>query len=342
MKKTKNIGPRYERRPLKLECRQYILKMRDMGMGIREISRRLGRSHSVVSRFLRSIPYSPFLSKLSPLELAYEMNNRSTALRRKSRRKLRLKSYEIQRYVEEKLELGLSPELIAGRLQLEHPGLKTNYESIYQWLYRERTDLIRYLEVRGKNKRRKRSGTKPQRRRQPSAPKTSIEERPDEVQNRTRVGDWEGDTIVSKQSKTAILNVIERSTRFLHLRKIPDCTGETGLDAMADIFSQVPPGMIKTLTLDNGPENSMFKKLGAKVGIETYFCHPYCASERGTVENRNGFLRRYIPKKTDLESITQERLEEIQHAHNNRPMKVLNFRTPHEVYWEAFKEHCHA
>lgn len=325
-----------------MECRQSILKMRSLGMGIREIARRLGRCHSVVSRFLSSIPYSAFLSKLTPLELAYEMTTRSKANRGKRRRKLRLKSREIQRHVEEKLIAGLSPELIAGRLAVEHPGLKTNYESIYQWLYKERQDLIRYLVVRGKNKHRKRNAIKAKRYRQPSAPKTSIEERPEEVMSRSRVGDWEGDTIVSRQSKTAILNVVERVSRFIHLKKIPDCSGESGLEAMVDIFSQVPPGMLKTVTLDNGPENSMFEDLQAKVGIDVFFCHPYCASERGTVENRNGFLRQYIPKKTDLETITPQQLEKIQNAHNHRPMKVLNFRTPHEVYWEAFKGHCNA
>lgn len=342
MEKSKISADRWKRKPLTIWDRQYILQMKERGLRVREISRKLGRNHSVVSRFLDSIPYSPYLASLTALEKAREMDRRSRINRSKPRKKERLKCVAIRRYVEEKLVLGWSPELIAGRLPLEHPDLSTNYESIYQWIYNERRDLIQYLHRRGKDKPRKRSGKRKQRHKQPAEPKQSIELRPEIVDTRSRIGDWEGDTLVSKQSTAALFNLVERSSRYLELEKLANCSSESGSEATIRILSNVPPELRKTITLDNGPENSAHQKVDAALGTETYFCHPYCASERGTVENRNGFIRRFLPKKTDFANISEEEIQRIQDEHNHRPMKCLKFRTPHEVFWQAFKQNCNA
>jgi IS30 family transposase len=339
--KNLNEVVRRKRRPLTIWDRQYILQMKEQGFGVREISRRLGRNHSVVSRFIKSIPYSPYVASLSALEQAREMERRAKISRSSPRRKQRLKSHQIRCYVEEKLKLGWTPELIAGRLPLEHPGCSTNYESVYQWIYRERRDLLQYLVVRGKGKRRKRTA-KYRSYKQPAAPKQSIEERPQIVATRKRFGDWEGDTLVSKQSTVSVFNLVERTSRYLVLEKIPDCSAQSGAEAMIGVLSNVPPRLRQSITLDNGPENSAHRHVDQTLGTESYFCHPYCASERGTVENRNGFLRRYLPKKTDFATISEHTLQQIQDIHNHRPMKCLGFRTPHEVFWKAFRDACHA
>ena len=341
MKKIKKAD-RCKRRLLTLWDCQYILQMKKKGYGVRETGRRMNRHHSIVSKFLKKVPYSPYLASLSPLELAYEMTLRAKENRSKPRKKQRLKCAEIRRYVEEKLKLGWTPELIAGRLPLERPGLSTNYESIYQWIYNERRDLIQCLSERGKEKKRKRSGKRKQRHKQPAEPKRSIESRPEIVDNRDRFGDWEGDTLVSKQSTDALLNLVERSSRYIALEKLPDCSAESGSEAMIRVLSNVPPKLRHSITLDNGPENSAHQKVDEALGTDSYFCHPYCASERGTVENRNGFIRRFLPKKTDFATISAEDVKRIQDTHNHRPMKCLGFRTPHEVFWEAFKQNCHA
>jgi len=333
---------RCERKPLTIWDRQYILQMKERGYGVREIARKLSRNHSVVSRFLKSIPYSPYLASLTALEKAREMEHRSRKARSKARKKERLKCLEVRQYVEKKLKLGWTPELIAGRLSLEHPSLSTNYESIYQWIYNERRDLIQHLVVRGKEKKRRRSGIRKQRHKQPAAPKQSIEQRPKIVDTRERFGDWEGDTLVSKQSTDCVFNLVERSSRYIVLEKLSDRSAESGSEAMIRVLSNVPPKLRRSITLDNGPENSAHQKVGGALGIDSYFCHPYCASERGTVENRNGFIRRYLTKKTNFATISDETLKRIQYIHNHRPMKCLGFRTPYEVYWEAFKEVCHA
>lgn len=331
-----------KQKPLTIFDRQYILQMRERGLGIREIARKMGRNHSVVSRCLKSLPYSPYLASLTPLEKAYEMNRRSKLKRSEPRKKPRLKCSEIRDYVEEKLQLCWSPELIAGRLPQDLPGLSTNYESIYQWIYAERNDLVQYLHQSIKKKKRKRSDKRKKRRKQAVEPKQSIESRPEVVDSRKRFGDWEGDTIVSRQSTASIFNLVERTSRYLELKKLANCSAKSGSDAMIQILSNVPPKLRYTITLDNGPENSAHKKVDNALGTSSYFCHPYCASERGTVENRNGFIRRYLPKKTDFATISEEEIKRIQDIHNHRPMKCLEFRTPYEVFWEAFKQACQA
>ena len=333
---------RCERKPLTIWDRQYILQMRERGFGIREIARKLGRNHSVVSRFLKSVPYSPYLASLTPLEKAYEMERRARLNRRKPRQRQRLKCHEIRVYVEQQLKDGLSPELAAGRLSHEHPELSTNYESIYQWIYKERRELIPFLLEASKNKRRKRAGSNKKRHNQPAAPKQSIEQRPKVVAGRNRFGDWEGDTIVSRQSTDCLLNLTERTSRYMLLDKLKDCSAKSGSDAMIGLLLNVPPKLRKTITLDNGPENAAHQMVKEKTGIEAFFCHPYTASERGTVENRNRFLRRFFPKKTDFSNISMREVNQAQKRHNHRPMKCLEFRTPHEVFWEAFKDACHA
>ena len=320
------------RRALTLHERQLILEMRDRGIGVRETARQLRRNHSVVSRFISSIPFSKYLSCLSSLEKAREMQRRSKEIRSSSRKKQRLKCEEIREYVEKKLKEGWSPELIAGRLSMEHSELRTNHESIYLWIYKERRDLLDYLLRANSNRRRKRSSRRNRRDKRAAAPKRSIELREETINQRARIGDWEGDTIVSKQSNWSIFNLVERKSRYMLLRKISNCSGSSGAAAMISALSKIPEEKRHSITLDNGSENSAHPLVEKELRLKVFFCHPYCASERGTVENRNGYLRRFLPKKTDFASVGQAQIEQIQKKHNHRPMKCLGFRTPHEVF----------
>jgi len=334
MKEKKENASRVKRKPLTIDDRQYILKMRKLGLGTCEIANKLSRNHSVVSRFLSNIPYSPYLSRMDSYELAYEMHQRAKQKRRTSRKKQRLKSKAIRDYVQDRIIEGWSPELIAGKLKLDHPGLKTNYESIYQWIYKERRELIKYLYYNGEKRNRKRASKRSNRSKPGYVAKTSIDQRPRSVNSRKEFGHWEGDTIVSRQSKSAIFNLVERKTRYLLLKKMPDLTADSGAMVVIGNLSMIPPKLRKTATFDNGPENSDFTRMEKELGINTYFCHPYTASERGTVENRNKFLRKYFPKKTDFEKVTDAEVQMVQDKHNHRPMKCLGFRTPHEVFSE--------
>ena len=333
--KKKAPATRIRRKPLTPEERLDIVKMDELGLGVREIGRRVGRCHSIVSRLLRSLPYSPANAKLNRYEKARALTERAQANRTKPRRKQRLKCHELRCYVEEKIMLGWTPELIAGRVALELPGMSTNHESIYQWIAYDRQDLAKYLPCNGKKKRKKRVKKK---RPKAALPKRSIEQRPSVVDERSRVGDFEGDTIVSRQSKAAILNITERSCRFLILEPLKDCTATSGAAAMKKVFDTLPQSMKHTLTLDNGSENAAHQLIDKQNGITTFYCHPYTASERGTVENRNKFLRQFWGKKTDFATLSYEEIKRVQDIHNHRPMKCLGFRTPHEVFYEAHSQ----
>lgn len=332
-----------KKKHLSLEERQYLYKLREWGHGIREISRRLRRPASTVSREVRRNEVeTPFLLGMNGLERAKYSHEKSKARRKQCRHRDRLKCAEIRLYVEAKLKLGWTPELIAGRLSLDHPGLSISHEAIYQWIYIDHRDLVKYLPLAGKNKRRKRGSGRLRRLRQPAAPKRSIEVRPEVVKERMRVGDWEGDTVVSRQSKECVLTLLERKSRYVIYRKLPNCSARSASEVMKAELSNVPRELRHTMTLDNGPENSGHKTVDEVLGIETYFCHPYCASERGGVENANGFFRRFFPKKTNFSLVAEEQIHQAQDARNLRPMKCLEFQTPHEVFWHAFKNACDA
>lgn len=315
--------------------RQRMIEMHRAGIGFREIGRLVGRNHSVVSRFIRSIPYSPYLSRLSSLELAREMHRRSEERRSVSRKRERLKSEFIRDYVEEKLKTEWSPELIAGCLARQYPELKTNYESIYLWVYKERRDLLQYLLRANPERKRGRASGRRRRYKEPAAPKTSIELRSKEINSRSRLGDWEGDTMVSKQSTFSIFNLVERKSRYMILKRINNCSGSAGAAAMISSLRGLPKEKRHSITLDNGPENSSHDLVAKELGVDVFFCHPHCASERGTVENRNGFVRRTFPKKTDFSNVSVSQLQTLQDKHNHRPMKCLGFRTPYEVFQQA-------
>ena len=329
------------RRQVTFEDRHVMLSMRDQGYGIQEICDAVDRGRRVVKRFFDGIPYSPYLSKLSNWDLAKELTERALRNRSNSGDKPYLKNKENRLYAEEKLHLGWSPELIAGRL-LRDWGEKTNYQSIYDWIYDEREDLIKYLPNSDKKKNRKRAGKKRRKEKDVAATKRTYFERPDIVDTRERSGDWEGDSICSKKSTDSIFNLVERSTRYLYMQKIPDLTKESGSQAMINFFDNIPFKLRKTTTLDNGSENSGFVRVEEAVGIEIYHCDPGSPEQRGTVENRNGFIRRFFPKGTDFSKVTEKEIKKVQDIHNSRPMKCLGFRTPYEAFYEEYLNACDA
>jgi len=119
------------------------------------------------------------------------------------------------------------------------------------------------------------------------------------------------------------------------LKRINNCSGSAGAAAMISSLNELPKEKRHSITLDNGPENSSHDLVARELGVDVFFCHPHCASERGTVENRNGFIRRTFPKKTDFSTVSISQLQTLQDKHNHRPMKCLGFRTPYEVFHQA-------
>jgi IS30 family transposase len=323
---------------LSIEEREKIQEMLWQKASVRAIAAELGRSPSSISREIsRNIPlkriYRPRLAHSHALE------------KRKSRgRKLRLKSLFIRRYVAEKLKKGYSPEQISGRIHMEHPEESISHEAIYQYIYSQvyrsgwgelkphYHDLRLYLKRRHK-RRQKKGMRKSQRIWRPKG--SSIEERPKEVEERKTLGHWEGDSVVSGKSTAGLNTLVERKTGLVFITKIRNGTTKETEKAVVGRFSSLSPAYRRTLTLDNGSENSCHAELEEALDINCYKTHPYASWERGTNENTNGLIRWYFPKGTDFATISEGSVRIVEEALNNRPRKRLGWKTPLEAFNES-------
>jgi len=207
---------------------------------------------------------------------------------------------------------------------------KTNYETIYQWIYNDRKDLIPFL-TKSHRIRRKRGSAK--QKRCPKIPnRTAIEKRPDYVNLRTEIGHWEIDTAVSRESKAAIMVLVERKSRYVIIKKLPAKTAYFMHNAAVKSLKNYPANIRQSITYDNGTENTLHELTNKTLGTKSYFCNPYHSWEKGSVENIIGIIRRFYPKKTDWKNIAQWDLNKIARFINNRPMKLLGFKTPYQVF----------
>src|SRR5512136_2538621 len=304
--------------------RDLLAVLKSKGKSLREIAKILKRSPSTLSRELkRNAPpvYTGYY-------LAHKAQERANKRKHESHRRQRLKNDSIRRYVEKRLSLGWSPELIAGRLAIEHPELAISHEAIYQWVYHDATHLILSL-VRAHRKRKHR-GYSRKHKKSHIPERISIKKRPQTVLKRLHIGHWETDTISCRKSYQAIQVTVERKARYAKLAKLKTKTSRAMSVALIQRLSRYPTPLRLSITYDNGPENAEHLRTNKALGTCSYFCEPFHSYERGTVENTIGLVRRFLPKKTNLAKISQVHLTNIESWLNNRPRKCLGFKTPAE------------
>lgn len=311
---------------LNLEDRERIAILKAKGKSSREIANKLSRSHSTVLRELSRNGAPSNGAYYLPQQADKRAKDRKIAAAKRDR----LKNGTILSYIEAKLKLGWSPEQIAGRLPLEHPDLRISHEAIYQYIYTCKPSLIGYLPRRHKKRRGKGFYRKP--RGFHIANKISIAERPEWINDRSEFGHWEADSAVCYGHHAALNVLTERKSRFVQITKISRKTAEHTADAVQLRLSQYSPGARRTITYDNGSENSQHECTNDKLCTQSYFCLPYHSWEKGTVENTIGLIRRFIPKGWDIDSIQSLFIRRIEFLLNNRPRKCLEFRTPLEVF----------
>lgn len=252
------------------------------------------------------------------------------AMSRRRKGQVRIQA-ETWMLIEEKIRMDWSPEQISGRLLKRH-GIQVSHEWIYQYILRDKRaggDLHKHL--RCQKKRRKRYGSRDRRGKLPN--RRSIEERPEIVDQRQRLGDWEVDTILGKGHRQAVLTLTERKSRFAMLCKVDRRTAELVSDAVIHLLQPVAD-RTHTITGDNGKEFAEHERIAQELGIDFFFAHPYAAWERGSNENMNGLVRQYIPKKQELTHVTKDDLVYIMLRLNHRPRKCLDFMSPFEVFFE--------
>jgi len=328
--------PNRQFKQLSIEEREYIQAQLQTGSSLRQIGRELGRPHSTLSRELRR-NYPPQRERYTP-RLA-QARAQTMTIRRGQRP--RLKKQFIRQYVEEKLKEDWSPEQISGRLKEDHPPYSISPEAIYLYIYShcERhgwgiqvkgEDLRVYL--RRKHKRRNRKNVPFPSEKGNIRNRLSIEKRPTYIEKRKQVGHWEGDSMVSRQSRAALNTLVERVTGLVKISKLHNLTALETQRAVTTRLSALPPGLRRTLTTDNGHENAGHEAVGKEVNLVWYFCHAYASHERGTNENTNGLIRQYFPKRTDFATVSATDIQFVEDRLNNRPRKRLKFKTPNEVF----------
>lgn len=322
--------PKNTYRHLTKEERDLIAVLKSNGTSFRDIARSLGRNPGTISRELhRNAP---------PIHRGYYLPHRAHARymeRNRARaRRLRLKGPRVRRYVRERIRAGWSPELTAGRWSRLHPERSISHEAIYQWIYAEERTLIPFL-VRS-HQRRQRRGYSRKHTKAHIPARIPISERPRIVEGRRQVGHWESDTAVSRQSLAALQVSVERKTRYSKLAKLQRKTADAAATALNRRLCRYPRRVRRTITRDNGSENTDHERVNAVLGTRSYFCAPFHSWERGTNEGTIGLVRRFLPKKTDFATISDRDLRKIERWLNHRPRKCLNYRTPAE----AFKVEC--
>ena len=323
------------------------------GLSIRRTAELIGRDKSTVSRELRRglwfasnendsyRPYRPKKLKTgawtsAPFYSALTAQRKADLRRRKPRKPRRMDDGRLRSRVVDALRRGWSPELIEGRLKVEYPddpSMRVSHECLYQWIYagpQRALDLRQYL-PRARKRRARRGGRSPRGSAIPM--RVSIGDRPKAVDSRCSFGHWESDTVVgAAPSRVCIDTQVERVSRRLFARLVPDRSAIATARAEYAIYKDLPPAARIDRTWDNGGEASCHQLVDEALGMLTYFADPYSSWQRGTNENRNGRIRRYLPKKTPFDALTQDELDAIVREINDTPMKTLGYLTPNEVW----------
>ena len=320
-----------------IEEREKIQELLWEKRSIRFIASVLNRNPSSVAReIMRNKPlerhrYTPRISHERALK------------KRKSRgRTTRLKNEAVRTHVVTHLKLGWSPEQIAVMCK-SATGTEISYEAIYQYVYAQIhrdgygyikpgcEDLRPYLPRRRKHRIHKGHRMSY---RVDKGPLPSIDLRPQEVDQRKRVGHWEDDLIVSRSSRDALKTINERVSGIVFIARVRNGTMEETNRTVSGRLAVVPRQYRKTLTRDRGSENLGYEALERMLGLRVYFAHAYHSWERGSNENTNGLIRRFFPKKTDFRTVSDQEIALVEHLLNTRPRKRLGWKTPYEVFYQ--------
>jgi len=303
--------------------RRRIERLKAGGAGVCAIARALGRSPSAISEELKRSVRGAYDAKKAEHK-AYVKRKYSKVQCMKV-----VKDDDLRPFVEKKLALDWSPEMISGRIKEVEKGLpQVSAKAVYKFVH---SVYGRKLEKHLYRRRVKRKGGPKRGRKVVMDGRTSIEKRPKSVEKRKQFGHFEGDFIESGKDGTgSLLVLVERKTRYPFIAYLESKKTKDVSALLAHLLAGVP---IESLTLDNDLSFQKHQELSELLGVVVYFCHPYASSEKGTVENRNGRVRNLgIPKRTDLSTVPKETIRAIQEKLRNLPMKCLGWKTPQEAW----------
>jgi transposase, IS30 family len=303
--------------------RNQIYALKQAGFKPSAIALQLSRHPSTICRELRR---NRGLRGYRPWQ-AQQMAD--TRRREKAKPKIPEAIYYI---VNDLIEKDWSPEQISGWLAAEK-NVRISHERIYQHIARDRKrGGSLHLHLRCRKKRKKRYGSAD--RRGQIRNRTSIDNRPDVVEERSRIGDWEADTVIGRRGGSVLVTLVERKSRFSVIALAPDKRADSVTQALAGALLPYQE-QVHTITCDNGKEFAFHQEFSTVLQAECFFAHPYQAWERGLNENTNGLIRQYLPKGTDFDTLSQQDINCIAEKINNRPRKSLGFNTPKKLFLEA-------
>jgi IS30 family transposase len=306
------------------EERDRIALMRSQGFGCRSIARQLNRSASTISREVRRNALAGNAYRPSIADGGY--------LLRRQRAAVLETDAKLAAYVTDRLAEGWTPEQIAGRLRL---GVETGLravcpETIYGWIYRAAQKagrLWRYL-TRAHARRRKRHARASRDR---IAEKTPISRRSDDADARETVGHWEADLVICKRARP-VLVLHERKTRITLMSRLAGKTAGETIAMMMAAFRRLDPSMRGSVTFDNDTCFARHMLLRGLLSATTYFGDAYASWQKGGIENANGRIRRWLPRRTDLDAVSEQDIQEIAMTINLTPRKCLGYKSPVEAF----------
>ena len=308
--------------------RETIYQLKKRGLTNSDIAQKLGRDKSTIGRELRRNQHLKLKQYLP------DTAERKAEKRKAKGRKARyiIKQPALKKKIIRLLKKGWSPDLIAGRCNRNHESY-LNQESIYQFIYSldgRKQNLRQYLR-RAHRIRWKKNGRKHWKdSRIPN--RVDIDKRPKIVVKRTQFGHWEGDNVVYNRHRRALSTTVERKTRKVMIFRPRNMTAQEKALATIRRYRHVPQEARRTMTYDNGLEAAAHETVTASIGMKFYFAKTYSSWQRGTNENRNGLVRFYLPRETNLDAVSDMQIKRVEDLINNRPMKCLGYRTPNEAY----------
>lgn len=257
-----------------------------------------------------------------------QADEKAMSRRSKAKPRIELGEWKVE---EEKLRQDWSPEQVSG-WQKKQTGRSISHEWIYRHILADKRsggDLYKHL--RCQKRRRKRYGSVERRGKLPN--RVSIEERPEVVNQRERLGDWEVDTVIGKNHQGALVSLVERKSRYTLLMLVKRRQADLVKQAMLSLLLPLT-NRVYSITSDNGKEFAEHKQIAESLHADFYFAHPYASWERGLNENTNGLIRQYFPKGSDFSSLTKTLSVSVSDKLNHRPRKCLDFKTPFEVFFD--------
>jgi IS30 family transposase len=306
---------------LTLEERDRIAQLRFQGADQKEIAQAIGRSPATISRELRR-------NRTDDEYLAAQAQRE--AERRRQERPLvrKMDDPEINETVRSGLGRNWAPEQIAGRMQQQDSDRCISPQTIYAWIKQDesREHWESLLRRRGKRRNQRKNATT-------TGDAARIDQRPEVIEERLRLGDFEGDTVLGQPGTGGTATLVDRKSRFTIIVKIQSKNADHVHEKIKQRLKELDAERCRSITFDNGTEFVRCHRLEKHLGLQLYFADPGCPFQRGTNENTNGLIRQYFPKGTDFRKISHNQVRQVENLLNSRPRACLGFRTPSEVFF---------